>query len=64
MTTLTLEEQERRAYISGNTELAKALAGQHHLRRIRELEVELREVNADITKLHARIVKLTQGKGA
>lgn len=59
---LTLEEQERRAYISGNTELAAALAAAldaqgtgveltHAQDRIEELEDRIRELEDEVSDL-------------
>lgn len=67
MTTRTLEERERLAYINGDTELAEALAGQLHaveaaddeLRHERDMtRQELREAEDRANNLDDRVAEL------
>lgn len=64
---LTIEEQERRAYISGNVELAAALAAidedgresEDELRHDRDMmSAELRNTTEELDAAHARIAEL------
>ena len=54
---LTLEEQERRAYIAGNAELAAALAiaidGESE--EVEELEHEVRQLKQQVVDLEAEL---------
>ncbi len=66
---LTIEEQERRAYISGNVELAAALGAtiDAESERVGELEhdnemmsAELRDTSEELDAAHDRIAELEQ----
>lgn len=54
---LTLEEQERRAYISGNTELAGALGASMDLEsdRVDEAEHDARELRREVDDLEEQL---------
>lgn len=54
---LTLEEQERRAYISGQTELAEALrlAIKADSDAVRDLKGEVESLKKEVERLEARL---------
>lgn len=56
---LTLEEQERRAYISGNTELAAALGAaldaEHHEVELNEAQQRIEELEDEVADLEDRL---------
>lgn len=54
---LTIEEQERRAYISGNTELAAALGASMDLEseRVDEAEHDARELKREVEDLEEQL---------